>query len=104
MKIVKGKLFTLELDGNTFPVLTSDPERAYRFFKTVFPEQIINTRYITQVETIFLTETLKERFAEVKQKWNQMSLLQAEPGNIKFNKRALDLLLDTNQILLTNVR
>lgn len=104
MKIVKGKLFTLEMHGYTFPVLTSDLNRAYHFFKTVFPKEEFTSSNIIHVETIFRSDTLETRYQEIRTKWNNMGLLLEKAGTILFNKYTLDLLLENNKIILTNTR
>jgi len=104
MKIVKGKLFSLLIGTYSFPVITSDLSRAAVFYRIVFPDQEIKVSDIVHVETFFYRSTMAERFAEVKQHWKDMDLLQATPGTIKFNKNALDLLLESSEILLTNSR
>jgi len=102
MKIVKGKLYSLTIDKYQFLVITSNINRAQNFYKAVFPDQNINLSDIVHVETFFYVATLKERFIQVKEKWNDMNLLQAAPGSIKFNKHALDLLLTNTEFILTN--
>jgi len=104
MTIVKGKLYNLTIADYTFPVLTRDSQRALDFYKTVFPDQTIEPIDVLLVENIYLKSTLEETFKKVKQDWANMKLLQAEPGSIKFNSRALDLLLDNQEVILTNTR
>ena len=102
MKLVKGKLYSLELHKYTFYVVTSSKDRAATFFQTIFPDEWFAPEEIALEATIFTKETLKQKFEYVKEKWNEMDLLQAAPGTIKFNKYALDLLLDNQELMLTN--
>jgi len=102
MKIVKGKLYSLTIDKYTFPVITTDSNRALHFFQEVFPDQNVKDKDVLHVETFFSRYTLAERFTQIKQIWNEMGLLQAAPGSIKFNKNALDLLLANTEFILTN--
>lgn len=102
MKIVKGKLYSLELQKHVFYVVTSNKDRAETFYNTIFPEEYFSMDDIVVETTIFTKETLRQKFEFVKNKWNEMDLLQVEPGTIKFNKYALDLLLDNQELMLTN--
>lgn len=102
MKLVKGKLYSLILHEYTFYVVTSCKDRAETFYSTVFPEEYFSPEDIVLETTIFSRETLRQKFEYVKSKWNEMDLLQAEPGTIKFNKYALDILLDNQELMLTN--
>jgi len=102
MKLVKGKLYSLELHEYTFYVVTSCKDRAITFYETIFPDEYFSPEDIALEATIFTKDTLKQKFEYVKRKWHEMDLLQAEPGTIKFNKYALDLLLDNQELMLTN--
>lgn len=102
MKLVKGRLFKIIIDNYEFPVLTTNEERALTFYVTIFPNQGIELSDLILVDRIYSRNTLDEKFREVKKAWADLNLLQAEPGTIKFNKYALDLLLENNKIVLTN--
>jgi len=102
MKLVKGRLFKIILENYEFPVLTTNEDRALNFYVAVFPDQGITLSDLILVERIYTRNTLDEKFREVKRTWAELNLLQAEPGTIKFNKYALDLLLENNEFILTN--
>ena len=104
MKIVKGKLYYLVLNDYTFYVLTSSKDRANIFYTTIFPDENFFIDDIIKECTIYFKEELEQKLDFVKSSWMKMGLLQAQPGCIKFSKETLDNLLDSNELILTNIK
>lgn len=103
MKLVKGKLFKIILHEYEFFVLTSNVERAHIFYTTVFPAEVISIADIHRKTIIFTKDSLRAAFIFVKKTWETIGLLKTSPGDIKFNRVALDMLLEQNEIILTNI-
>jgi len=104
MKIVKGKLYYLNLNEYTFYVLTSSRERANNFYVRVFPEEVFTINDIEKDCTVYFKEELRVKLDFVKSSWRKLGLLQAAPGSIKFDKSVIDNLLEDNELILTNIK
>ncbi len=100
---MNGTIYEIELYGDIFPVLTTEKYRAYQFFIKVFPEENIILDIIKIKHTIFSKECLREAMATVRATWKQLDLLNATAGTIKFDRPALDNLLEYTNKLLTNL-
>ena len=100
---MEGKLFELTLHGYIFPVLTINRMRAYDFFRVIFPDEDIIVDMVIDVETVQTENKLEQKLEQVKDTWDELDLLNAEPGTIKFSESAIEVLLTHNDGLLTNI-
>lgn len=99
---MKGKLFKIILHKYEFFVVTLNINRAYNFYTTVFPLEIISIENIEVEKMFFKNSSLEVVFAYVKSEWEKVGLLKIAPGGIEFSRNALDVLLEQNEIILTN--
>lgn len=103
MKTVLGYVFYLELNGMSFPVISKSLSQAEQFFKQVFPQEQIESKNIKHEGYNFNKDTLQKKYDEIKKTWKDLNLLNATPGSIKINRVSLDMLLENNYSILTNM-